>query len=180
MGGVDAAVLAPGYGGSAQQAIVVAMAAALRAVDIRAEPISFSRARPGRAFAPELDDVRQARDRLAAEGARRIALVGRSFGSRVCARLAVVETPAALVLLGHPIAPRNRPRPDDEAALEAVTCSTLIVQGDGDPLGPLEVLQRIARVNQSIELFVLPGVGHQFGARQREGIEYAAAWLARR
>src|SRR5262245_17313571 len=116
------------------------MAAALRAVDIRPEPISFSRARPAGDLAPELDDVRRARDRLAADGKRRIALVGRSFGGRVCARLAAVEIPTALVLLGHPIAPRNRPRPDDEAALAAVTCPTLIVQGDRDALGPLAVL----------------------------------------
>jgi hypothetical protein len=44
-------------------------------------------------------------------------------------------------------------------------------------LGPLDVLQRIAQVNQALELVVLKGVGHQFGPRQAEGVERAAAWL---
>src|SRR5262245_56163199 len=123
-----AEVLAPGYGGSSQQAIVRAMAAQLERVGITARAISFTRARPGGDFAAELEDIRRARDRLAREGVDRIALVGRSFGGRMCARLAAEEPPVALVLLGHPISPPGRPRPDDEAALEAVRCPTLIVQ----------------------------------------------------
>ena len=54
----------------------------------------------------------------------RVVLIGRSFGGRMCTRVAAVEPPAALVLLGHPIAPRNRPRPDDEAALQLRACPT--------------------------------------------------------
>lgn len=121
-----------------------------------------------------MDDVRSARDALRSD---KLALVGRSFGGRVCTRLAAVEPPDALVLLGHPISPPNRPRPEDESALAIVRCPTLIVQGERDVLGPLDVLQRIARVNRSIELCVLPGVGHQFGARQAQGLDRAAAWL---
>ena len=127
----------------------------------------------------EIEDVRRARDLILADGVERVALVGRSFGGRVCSRLAAVEPPAALVVLGHPISPRNRPRPEDEAALEAVRCPTLIVQGEHDALGPLEVLQRIAAANLAIELYVLKGVGHQFGQRQAEGLEYAANWLTK-
>jgi len=153
------------------------MAAKLRDVGIEPLAISFSRARPGGDFAPELDDLRRARDGLISSGTTRVALVGRSFGGRMCARLAAVEPPVALVLLGHPISPPNRPRPDDEAALLAVRCPTLIVQGDHDRLGPLDVLKRIAKQNQHIEIHVLQGVGHQFGPRQAEGIERAAAWL---
>jgi uncharacterized protein len=175
-----AAVLAPGYGGSSQQAIVQAMATRLERHGITARPISYSRARPAGDFAPELDDLRRVRNELLEHGARMVALVGRSFGGRMCARLAANEPPPALVLLGHPISPPNRPRPDDEAALQAVRCPTLIVQGDKDALGPLSVLQRIARLNPAIELFVLKGVGHQFGARQAEGLEYAATWLSER
>jgi predicted alpha/beta-hydrolase family hydrolase len=114
-----------------------------------------------------------------ADGVEWLALVGRSFGGRVCTRLAAVEPPAALVVLGHPISPRGRPRPDDEAALAAVRCPTLIVQGEHDALGPLDVLQRIAAANPAIELYVLKGVGHQFGLRTAEGLEYAAAWLVK-
>ena len=77
----------------------------------------------------------------------------------MCARLAALEPPPALVLLGHPISPPSRPRPEDEAALAAVQCPTLIVQGDRDRLGPLAVLNRIAEVNRNIEIVVLPGGG---------------------
>jgi predicted alpha/beta-hydrolase family hydrolase len=174
-----AAVLAPGYGGSAEQPILRAMAARLRTAEIQPKAVTFTRARPGGDFAPELDDLRHARDTLRAGGARRIALVGRSFGGRMCTRLAALEPPDALVLLAHPISPPNRPRPEDEAALTAVRCPTLIVQGDHDRLGPLTVLQRIASANPVIEIYALAGVGHQFGPRQSEGLEYAARWLVK-
>jgi predicted alpha/beta-hydrolase family hydrolase len=174
---VRAAVLAPGYGGTSEQPIVRAMAARLEAAGITAVAISYSRARPGGSFEAELDDIRRASDELISRGAERLALVGRSFGGRMCARLAALEPPHALVLLGHPISPPNRPRLDDEAALAAVRCPTLIVQGENDRLGPLDVLQRIAKVNRAIELSVLKGVGHQFGPRQAEGLDRATTWL---
>lgn len=174
-----AAVLAPGYGGSSEQPIVQAMARRLEAHGILARPISFSRARHSGDFGPEIDDVRRARDELLTGGAERVALVGRSFGGRVCTRLAAVEPPITLIVLAHPISPRGKPRPEDEAVLAAVSCPTLIVQGDRDALGPLDVLQRIAQANQLIELYVLKGAGHNFGPRQGEGLEYAASWLDR-
>jgi uncharacterized protein len=143
-----------------------------------ARTMAFSRPRPGGDFTPELDDLRRVRDGLQTQGHARVALIGRSFGGRMCARLAALEPPPALVVLGHPISPPGRPRPDDEDALAAARCPTLIVQGERDRLGPLEVLQRIAQHNSAIELYVLRGVGHQFGPRQAEGLEYAARWLA--
>ncbi len=153
------------------------MAAKLQSFGIATRAISFSRARPGGDFAPELDDLRRARDELRTGGAQRIALIGRSFGGRMCTRLAALEAPDALVLLGHPISPPKRLRPDDEAALSQVRCPTLIVQGEQDRLGPLSVLRRIAAKNTHIEITVLKGVGHQFGARQSEGLDAAATWL---
>jgi len=170
----DAAIIAPGYGGTAEQPIVRAMAERLRQDGVAALPITFSRKKPTEPFSQELEDLRRARDELQAS---RFVFVGRSFGGRMCTRLAALEPPQALVLLGHPIAPEGRPRPDDEAALAAVRCPTLIVQGDRDRLGPLDVLGRLAAVNQNIEIYVLKGVGHNFGPRQPEGIERAAVWL---
>lgn len=155
------------------------MAARLDVHRIVSRAIYYSRARPSGDFTVELDDVRRARDALIGEGTPRVALVGRSFGGRVCTRLAAAESPAALILLGHPISPPKRPRPEDEAALQAVRCPTLIVQGERDALGPTDVLRRIAVTNSAIELYVLRDVGHQFGPRQAEGLEYAAAWLVR-
>ena len=173
-----AAIVVPGYGGSVDQPIVRAAVARLIKEGLAAVPIQFTRKKPTEPFAQELAELRQARDAATAVEAGRQVLVGRSFGGRICARSAAQEPPAALVLLGHPIAPEGgRPRPEDEAALEAVRCPTLVVQGDHDRLGPLEVLRRIASVNQNVQIYVLKGVGHNFGPRQTEGLEHAAAWL---
>ena len=151
------------------------MAKRLDALGFETRRVSFTRP-PRGDLAPHMDDVRRARHELRCE---KVALVGRSFGGRVCTRLAASEPPDALVLLGHPISPPNRPRPEDEAALAAVNCPTFIVQGERDVLGPLNVLQRIARVNRAIEIYVLAGVGHQFGARQNDGLDHAAEWLVK-
>lgn len=156
------------------------MAARLSELGITSRRISFTRKRPVEDFGPELLEVGEARDALLAQGFGRVALIGRSFGGRMCTRLAALETPAALVLLGHPISPPRRPRPLDEAALEAVRCPTLIVQGSRDELGPLAVLQRIAATNTCIELHVLEGAGHNFGGRATEAVSVAAQWLAQR
>jgi predicted alpha/beta-hydrolase family hydrolase len=169
-----AAVLAPGYGASPEQPIVRAMAERLTAEGILARAVEYSRRKPTEPFAQELADLRRTRDQLKAE---RIALVGRSFGGRVAARLAAAEPPAALVLLGHPIAPQGRPRPDDATAFTSVRCPTLVVQGDRDRLGPLDVLQQLASKNKVVTIHVLKGVGHNFGPRTREAVDYAATWL---
>jgi predicted alpha/beta-hydrolase family hydrolase len=168
------AVIVPGYGQPAEQPIVQTMAARLAADGVSARPIAFTRKKPTEPFLVELEELRAARDGLRTD---RVVLVGRSFGGRVCARLAAAERPDALILLGHPIAPRGRPRPEDEEALRSVACPVLVVQGDRDALGPLDVLQRIAAVNRGIELFVLQGVGHNFGRRTNAGVEHAANWL---
>jgi predicted alpha/beta-hydrolase family hydrolase len=172
----SAAIVVPGYGGTTEQPIVRATVARLTGDGLAAVPIAFSRKKPTEPFAQELHELRQARAAIEQAGTR-VVLVGRSFGGRMCARLAAQDPPTALVLLGHPIAPEGRPRPDDEAALEAVRCPTLVVQGDRDRLGPLDVLRRIAGVNQNVAIYVLKGVGHNFGPRQSEGIEHASAWL---
>ena len=174
-----AAVLAPGYGGTAQQPILRALAAALGAFAIGTRAVTFRTrgARPSRDYAVELDDLRAARDTLRAAGNERIALVGRSFGGRIAAFLAEREPPDALVVLAHPIAPPKRPRPRDEAALAAATCPTLVVQGDRDELGPFAVLERIAANNPRIDLVRIAGAGHDFGPKEPEAVAAAARWL---
>ena len=173
-----AAVLAPGYGGTAAQPILRALARRLREFDIASHRVTFRTTgkRPSREYALELEDLRAARDALRNEH-EMVALVGRSFGGRMCAFLAAVEPPDALALLGHPISPPDRPRPADEDALQGMRCPTLVVQGQHDELGPLAVLQRIALVNPLIDLAVIEGARHDFGARESEAVEQVARWL---
>ena len=173
-----AAVLAPGYGGTAAQPILRALARRLTEFDIASQAITFRTRgkRPSREYASELEDLRAARDVLRAQH-EKVALVGRSFGGRMCAFLAAIEPPDALALLGHPISPPDRPRPADEDALQGMRCPTLVVQGQHDELGPLAVLQRIAAVNPLIDLAVIEGAGHDFGTKESQAVDQVARWL---
>ena len=173
-----AAVLAPGYGGTAQQPILRSLSRALAELGIDSEAITFSTRgkRPSRGYEIELADLRAAYARLRVDHDR-VALVGRSFGGRMCAFLAEREPPDALAIVGHPISPAGRPRPRDEAALAAVACPTLVVQGDRDELGPLAVLERIAGQNPHVDLVVIADAGHDLGAHEREAISHVARWL---
>lgn len=177
---MTAAILAPGYGGTAEQPILRALAARLEATGVATRRIAFSTrgTRPSRGYATELAELRDARDAAVASVGGPVALVGRSFGGRMCALLAAAEPPDALAILGHPIAPPGRPRPDDERALLEMRCPTLVVQGDRDELGPLAVLERIAGANPRVELVVLSGVGHDLGARETEAVDACVRWLA--
>ena len=174
-----AAVLAPGYGGTAQQPILRKLASALDGFGIASQAVTFTTrgSRPSKDYASEMADLRAVRDALRLAGYERIALVGRSFGGRIAAFLAEREPPDALVILGHPIAPPRRPRPRDEAALAATTCPTLVVQGERDELGPFPVLERIAANNPRIDLVRIAGAGHDFGASEPEAVSAAARWL---
>ena len=173
-----AAVLAPGYGGGATQPVLRALAKALAAYGIEALPMEFRTRgkRPSRDYATELADLRAARDELRASH-HHVALVGRSFGGRMCALLAAEEPPDALAIVGHPISPPDRPRPRDEEALAAMRCRTLVVQGSADELGPVAVLERIAGANPLIDLVIVAGAGHDLGAKEREAVDHVARWL---
>lgn len=174
------AVLAPGAGGSGEQRILVTVARRLTEAGFAERRVTFSTKgrSPSKGYAKEIADIRAARDALVADGVELVALVGRSFGGRLSVRLAVEEPPAALVVLSHPISPPGKPRPDDEAALAAVRCPTLVVQGDRDHLGPLPILQRIAASNPLIDIVVIAGAGHSLSvAQEKEAAEHAARWL---
>jgi len=174
-----AAVLAPGYGGTAEQPILRKLTSALERFGIASRAVTFRTrgSRPSTDYASEIEDLRAVRDALRSGGHDRIALVGRSFGGRIAAFLAEREPPDALVILGHPIAPPRRPRPRDEAALAATRCPTLVVQGERDELGPYAVLERIAANNPRIDLVRIAGAGHDFRAREAEAVASAARWL---
>lgn len=174
---MTSAVLVPGYGGTAEQPLLVRLATRLEADGIATSRITFSTRRPSRGYATEKQELRAARDLLVARAGAPVALIGRSFGGRMCAFLAAEEPPDALVILGHPIAPPERARPADEAALLGIACPTLVVQGARDELGPVAVLERIAGQNPRIDLVVVNGAGHDYGTHEAEAIDAAARWL---
>jgi uncharacterized protein len=173
---MTSAVLAPGYGGGADQPLLLAMAARLKEKGITAKRIAFSTARPSKDYEKEIAELA-----AATKGLRRpLALIGRSYGGRISAFLARENPPDALVVLGHPIRPPDKRRLRDEETLVALKCPTLIVQGDRDELGPLSVLRRLAKKNLNVELRVIRGAGHSYGSHEGEALDAATEWLTAR
>ena len=167
----------PGFGGGADQPVLVALEQALRARGISATRAALGRGRPSPGLA---DEVARARTWLRSD-AGIAAYAGRSFGGRVLARLALEAPPRALVLLGFPVrSASGQRRLEDERVLAALSCPTLVVQGAADPLGPVRTLERLAAKNARLELTVLQGATHAFGRQERSAVATAADWLVRR
>jgi len=164
----------PGFGGGPDQPVLVQLAAALRARGVSSIRASLSRGRVSPGLEREVEEAGE----LAESDPMIEAYVGRSFGGRVLARLALTMFPRALVLLGYPVRSASGVRRvEDEGVLELVGCPTLIVQGSRDPLGPIRTFRRLARTNERLELHLLPGATHHFGRRQAEAVSTAAEWL---
>lgn len=167
----------PGFGGSADQPILLRLEAALRDRGVASLRAELGRGRSSPGLQREVDVARA----LAGSDAGVCAYAGRSFGGRVLARLALERRPRALLLLGFPVrSATRRRRLEDERVLTQLGCPTLVVQGARDPLGPVRTLQRLARENPRLALEVIPGAAHGFGRRERQAIESAADWLVLR
>jgi predicted alpha/beta-hydrolase family hydrolase len=165
-------VLVPGFNGTAKQPMLVKLSKLLRARGFDAAAVTLKPGKPSPGLALEVAQL----SGLAGEGP--MAIVGRSFGGRVGARLAAQREVQAMVLLGFPIRPPGRPRPEDEAALKALRCPVLILQGAKDELGSPALLRRLTRGMKNVELRVVKGATHSFGRHEREVLEQAADWLA--
>lgn len=167
-------LLLPGFNGAARQPILVRVAKAVgEGVDALFPGLPRGRPSPGLER-----EVRHAVSALPTKG--RVVLVGRSFGGRVALRCALERRVAGVVLLGFPVRPKDRPRPDDEAALLRVKVPVLIVQGSQDELGPLDVLEPLIARNRHVVMSVLEGAGHAFGRHERDAVDLAAAFVTRR
>jgi predicted alpha/beta-hydrolase family hydrolase len=169
-------VLLPGFNGAARQPILARLASALGAGATCFFP-GLPRGRPSPGFGRELAFLHDAIANAGLSSAP--VLVGRSFGGRVAVRSAALHPTRAVVLLGFPVRPPGRPRPEDEAALLALRVPTLVVQGDADDKGPLEVLAPLVQQNRSLSLVVLPKTGHQFGRAEAAAVDAAVAFLKR-
>lgn len=164
-------VFLPGFNGAARQPILLRVAGALGS-EIDARFPGLPGGRPSAGLEREVGHLRKALPK-----GRRVVLVGRSFGGRVAVRCAVQQPVAGVVLLGFPIRPKDRPRPEDEAALAAVKVPVLIVQGSEDELGPLEVLAPLVAANPRLSLSVVEGAGHSFGRHEKQAVRLAAEFI---
>lgn len=164
-------VLLPGFGGSAQQPMLVKLSRRLEALGFHCRRLVPPRTR----LVPELTPQVEWLEHELGRGPT--VLVGRSFGARVCARVAARTEVAACVLLGYPLRPPGKPRPLDEVALRALGCPTLLVQGSKDELGPLRVVRSVIKPNPHFTLDVLEGAGHSFGRAEAGALDRVAVWL---
>lgn len=167
-------LLLPGFGGTARQPLLVALARELRAAGLAPEIAVPPRARPTPELRPQTEWL------LSLLGKGPTAIVGRSFGGRVALRAAAEAPVAAVVLLGFPVRPPARPRPLDETLLRTARQPTLVLQGSRDPLGPLEVLSPLAARNRQVTLEVLPGAAHAFGRHEKAARARTVEWLLAR
>lgn len=166
-------VLLPGFGGSADQPILVKLSKRLEALGF-----SCLRAAPPRGrVTPGLEREVAWLEALLRQHEPPFVLIGRSFGGRVAIRLARKQGVRAVVLLGFPLRPPGRPRPLDERALAGARARTLVVQGAADELGPLALVRRVAATNRRCQVLALEGAGHAFGKAEAVALDAAAAWL---
>ena len=165
----------PGFGGTAEQPILVALEKALATRGLSSLRAALPQGRPSPGLEREVDLART----LVESDAAIVACAGRSFGGRVLARLAIERPPRALLLLGYPVRSQaGERRLEDESVLARLSCPTLIVQGARDPLGPIRTFSRLAATNHSLRLEVIPGATHSFDRGERRAIATAAEWLA--
>lgn len=168
------AVLVPGFGGTVRQPLLVRLGKQLRTAGFEVKPLALKRGAPKPGLEAEMLQLQR---HLTLRTTGRSVWLGRSFGGRVCARLAVSQPPLALVLLGFPVRPAGKRRPLDEAALTALRCPTLLLQGSRDPLAPLPVLRRLVRANSRLTLETIDGATHAYGRHENRVIERAVSWL---
>ncbi len=108
-----------------------------------------------------LDEVEEFADELGTSAAR-LVLGGRSMGGRICS-MAVADglDAAGLVLLSYPLHPVGKPGRLRVEHFGAVDVPTLFVNGDRDPFGtPEEVDREIPALVGPVEVHWLAGQRH--------------------
>jgi predicted alpha/beta-hydrolase family hydrolase len=163
---VEAVLLAPGAGASADHHTLVAIEEALAPLPVRRMDFPYRKA--GRR-APDrapvlLDAVRAELAELCDEvgtTSDRVVLGGRSMGGRMCSMVVAEGTPAAgLALLSYPLHPPGKPDKLRTEHLPDLTVPCLFVSGTKDPFGtPDELEAATATIPGTVTHEWLPG-GH--------------------
>jgi predicted alpha/beta-hydrolase family hydrolase len=172
-------VLAHGAGAPMDHPSLAAIAEGVAAAGIRVARFEFpymrARRADGRRRAPDaplrlLATWRAVVELLAPDPATRsrLAIGGRSMGGRIASMLADEVGAAALVCLGYPFHPAGKPERLRTSHLEELRTSTLVVQGERDPMGRFDEVAGY-RLSPSIELHWLADGDHSFRPRRTSG-----------
>ncbi len=91
----------------------------------------------------------------------KIVLIGKSMGSRVGCHLALEEDVSGLICLGYPLKSAGKTGALRDQVLLKLQKPVLFVQGEKDPLCPLDALENVrARMQVKTTLFVVPSGNH--------------------
>ena len=163
---VEAVLLAPGAGASAEHHTLVALEAALAPLPVRRMDFPYRKAgRKAPDRAPVLlEAVRAELAELCDEVGTtpdRVVLGGRSMGGRMCSMVVAEGTPAAgLALLSYPLHPPGKPDKLRTEHLPDLHVPCLFVSGDRDTFGtPAELEAATATIPGEVTHVWLPG-GH--------------------
>jgi predicted alpha/beta-hydrolase family hydrolase len=148
-------VLAPGFGGTRQNAQLVAVEKAVA-------PLPVLRIDLPKTAAPAIASVQEQASAFAASldvGTESLVLGGRSFGGRMCSMAVAAGLPAAgLLLLSYPLHPPGRPTTLRTAHLPDLRLPVLAVSGTTDPFGsPAELTEHLAAIPGPVTTVFLPG-----------------------
>ena len=100
-----------------------------------------------------------------------IVMAGKSMGGRVASMLADELQPLALVCLGYPFYPAKKQDKPRTQHLLSISTPTLIVQGERDALGSLEVVQGYD-LSAAIEFEWLSMADHDLKPLKRSGFTH--------
>ncbi|MDJ0948284.1 MAG: dienelactone hydrolase family protein [Alphaproteobacteria bacterium] len=120
---------------------------------------------------------------VAALGADRLVIGGKSMGGRMASLVADETGVRGLVCLGYPFHPPGKPEKTRTEHLETLRTPTLILQGERDPFGGREEVSGY-RLSAAIRLYWLADGDHGFKPRKASGrteaqnLEEAAAAVA--
>lgn len=187
MTAVEALLLTPGAGGSADHRTLVAIEAALTG-RIAVKRHDFAYRRAGRRAPPPAPSVAAelAGDlpQLTAElnvSSEALAIGGRSFGGRVCSMAVADGSPAAgLVLLSYPLHPPDRPERLRTEHFDRIAVPCLFVSGTRDPFAtPDELSEHTAAIAGPVTLRFIEGARHDPNsiAARRAVVDCVSGWL---
>ena len=161
--------LAPGASGNPKQ--LAAHAAGLRDRGFEVELVTLPKGAAERAIPAYRAALAAARDTFVTGG--------QSFGGRVASLLAAEEPPAALVLFAYPLhAPGRHEAWDDRTAhWPRISCPVLLLSGESDPFGRIDLLRRAVERMPRGQLVTYPGVGHGVGPVLDAALDAAAAFI---
>ena len=161
--------LAPGASGNPKQ--LAPHAAGLRGRGFEVELVALPKGQAERAVPAYRAAV--------AEASEPIVIGGQSFGGRIASILAADKPPAALILFAYPLHAPGRHEAWDErtAHWPRISCPVLLLSGESDPFGRLDLLRRAVERLPRGRLVTYPGVGHGVAPVLDAALDEAAAFL---